>query len=353
VLSGAHDVADARLHRMVAGLTRRGLSVEVLALGKADDAPAGLAGLDTHRRGGLRKRLSDAVRMPWRARGDVLLVLAPDMVATAMLFCLLRGRRLAVDLYEDYVKVVHDRPLGRGQRVAATMFMRLAVRLAARAAITSVADDHVPPRQARHRLVVRNYPDPQMLPAPSPREPDPRAVYIGDVRRTRGLHMMLAALELAPEWSLDVVGPVSPADRAWLDGWLVRSDAAHRVRFHGRQPPAVAWQKAVGAHVGLSLLADTPAFRDAVPSKLYEYFAVGLPVLATPLPRVARILAQSGGGVTVSTPAEAAEVLRQWAETPEELKRYADGGTEWVGRVLARSAPYDDLASAISQLVAA
>ena len=110
---------------------------------------------------------------------------------------------------------------------------------------------------------------------------------------------MLAAVEAAPGWELDVVGPVAAADRAWLDDWFATSPAASRVRFHGRKPPKQAWALARGAWVGLSLLDDTPAFRDAVPSKLYEYLAAGLAVVTTPLPRAAAIVTESAAGVVV------------------------------------------------------
>ena len=40
LLSSGHDVADARLHRHCAALRRAGLRVEVIAKGRAEDAPA-------------------------------------------------------------------------------------------------------------------------------------------------------------------------------------------------------------------------------------------------------------------------------------------------------------------------
>src|SRR2546423_1480843 len=133
-------------------------------------------------------------------------------------------------------------------------------------------------RAAPPRLAVRSAPGGTYLPEPSDPGPVPRAIYIGDVRRSRGLPVMLAAVEAAPGWELDVVGPVAAADQAWLDDWIATSPAASRVRFHGRKPPSQAWALALGAWVGLSPLDDTPAFPDAVPTKLYEYLAAGLAV---------------------------------------------------------------------------
>jgi glycosyltransferase involved in cell wall biosynthesis len=351
-VSGGHDVADARLHRLVNALVRRELSVEVVGLGDRAGAPPGVAVVRTHPRQSLSRRLRDALTLPWTAQGRVLVVIAPEMVPSAWLARKMRKRRrLAVDVYEDYAKLAQDRPLGPVRRAAAVAVVRLATALSARADLTSVADAHVPPSRARRRLVVRNLPDLTTLPPPTDREPQPRAVYIGDVRRSRGLVTMLTALEQAPAWSLDVVGPVAAADQSWLDAWLATSAAAPRLRLHGRLPPASAWQLASGAWIGLSLLDDTPAFRDAVPSKLYEYAAVGLPSVATPLPRVVELLGESGAGVVVDDAAAAAAEMREFAADPGRLDTLRGRALAWAESLAADGSPYDDWAAEVARLV--
>jgi glycosyltransferase involved in cell wall biosynthesis len=163
---------------------------------------------------------------------------------------------------------------------------------------------------------------------------------------------MLAAVEAAPGWELDVVGPVAAADQAWLDEWIATSPAASRVRFHGRKPPLQAWALARGAWVGLSLLDDTPAFRDAVPSKLYEYLAAGLAVATTPLPRCAELVERSGGGVVVPDAAALSATLRSWAERPESLEPLRAAGAAWAGAAFAGRSGYDELAERVGALAA-
>jgi glycosyltransferase involved in cell wall biosynthesis len=350
MVSGGHDVADARLHRIANALVRAGLRVEVIGLGDPAGAPDDTV-VTTHARGGRTRRMSDAVLLPWRARGRVLFVIAPEMVTFAAVAARLRRRRLVVDVYEDYAKLAHDRAFSVTARTAALALVRLGTAMSARADITSVADEHVPPRTARRRLVVRNLPERDRLPAPAEPVGPPRAVYIGDVRRSRGLQTMLEAIELAPDWSLDVVGAVSAADSEWLDQWQRRSPAAGRVRMHGRMPPAESWRFASGAWAGLSLLADTPAFRDAVPSKVYEYFAVGLPVVATPLPRVRAIVEESGAGAVVVSASDAAAVLQRWSTDPARLALSREAALRWAEDSLPAVSPYDDLAAEVARLL--
>ena len=224
---------------------------------------------------------------------------------------------------------------------------------ARRADLVVVADEHVPPATAPARLVVRNAPAGGYLPGPTAPGPVPRALYIGDVRRSRGLAVMLAAVEAAPGWELDVVGPVAGADRAWLDAWTATSPAAARVRFHGRMPPHAAWALARGAWVGLSLLEDTPAFRDAVPSKLYEYLAAGLAVATTPLPRAAAIVTESAAGVVVPDASALSATLRGWAEEPAALLPLRAAALTWSQAAFAGASGYDLLAQRLRLLAGA
>jgi glycosyltransferase involved in cell wall biosynthesis len=234
--------------------------------------------------------------------------------------------------------------------LAGRALARLGQRVAARADLTVVADTHLL-EGAPRRLVARNTPDLAMLPEAAGPDARPRALYVGDLRPSRGLFAMLEALALAPQWRLDLVGPVREADQSRLEAFLEgRPGLAERVCLHGRRPPKEAWSLARGAWAGLSLLEDTTAFRDAMPSKVYEYLACGLPVLTTPLPRPAELVAKTGAGAVVAGPAQAAAVLRRWAEDPDEHSRVARAAAA-AGRQVRRDAvDMDRLAAAVRRL---
>jgi glycosyltransferase involved in cell wall biosynthesis len=354
LLSSGHDVADARLHRHCAALRRAGLRVEVIAKGRAEDAPAETEFRSIQPRG-FAGRGVKALTLPAKARGRVLITMDPDLIPAARARRLFGyGRRLAVDLHEDYVALLDDRAWAKGAAgKVAKIWARSAISLSRGADLTVVADQHVPPEKAGRRLVVRNLPDLTLLPERGELDETPRALYVGDVRESRGLFTMLEAIEQAPEWTLDVVGPVAARDKERLDTWLASSPAAGRVRMHGRMPPAAAWRLARGAWAGMSLLHSTPAFESAIPSKIYEYLACGMPVLSSPIKRAAELVDKAGAGAVVADAAEAGATLRAWSgESRAEFELLRNAAREWAERDLGATNPHDLLAEAVAQLVA-
>ncbi|SDU86725.1 glycosyltransferase [Jiangella alkaliphila] len=350
IVSAGHDVADARLHKIAAALVRQGLSVEVFGLGDVTGGPRD-ARVVTSPRGSLIRRAFRAVNSPLRCRAKVLITLDPDVVPVARAVGALRGRKVVVDVHEDYARLLADRAWARGALgLGAKLVVRLSTKLAASADITSVVDHHIPPTTARHRMVVENMPDLGLLSSADGVDPEPRAVYVGDLRESRGLFDMVEAVARVPEWTLDLVGPVAPGDAARLRERLLEPDVAGRVRLHGRKPPAEAWRIVAGAWVGLVFLRETPAFREAMPTKLYEYLASGMPVLTTRLPRQAALVEQTGAGVVVDSVDDAASALRRWSESRTELDVLAKAAHDWATAQQGAS-PYDELAVAVARLL--
>jgi glycosyltransferase involved in cell wall biosynthesis len=351
VVTSGHDVADARLHRLVAALHRRGLSVEVLGLGDPSGAPAG-APTRTRPRPGLAGRAALAARYALAARGRVLLTLDPDSLVAARVVGAVRRRPVVADVHEDYGRLVQDRDWSVGLLgVLGRLLVGAADRSAGTAALTLVSDEHVPPRRARRRMVLRNEADLRLVGAPAEPDPQPRACYVGDVRPSRGLFAMLDAVAAAPGWTLDVVGPVREADRPAVEKRCRAADLAGRVRWHGRRPPHEAWALVAGAWAGLALLDDTPAFRDALPSKVYEYLATGIVPVVTDLPRQRALIEEVGAGAVVANAAEAAAVLRSWAADPSSWQRARVATLAWSAAREDAGTAYDRAAEAVEEVL--
>lgn len=329
VLSVAEDTRDARFHRILAALQEAGLSTTAVGVGDPTYLPTASMEVMPIRPSPAR-RIPIAVHLAWQADAGTLVTLDPAAAVAAWPVARIRGRRLVVDVHEDYAAIVADRAWAHGVRGLAARVAVAAATFAARHAdLTIVADDHVPPRHAPRRLVVRNIPDATSMPTPAPRSGPPRAVYVGALTATRGLDSMLAAVAAAPAWHLDLVGDLGDRDEPTLRSQVADLDLVDRVTWHRRLPPEQAWEVARGAWVGLALLAPTPAYVAAMPTKLYEYAMMELPVLATDLPRMRRFITDNDLGTITSDAMNAASQLRRWGRDPSPLDGHVAAAATW------------------------
>jgi glycosyltransferase involved in cell wall biosynthesis len=351
LITSADQVTDARLHRLSNAILKNGMPVDIWALGNESDTPAGST---FHKAPGGKSKTARIMRdltLPFKADGEVVIVVAPDLIPLTYLITRVRGQKMVADVHEDYVKLLRDRTWARGAiGILARVIAKSATYFAAKADLTTVADLQVPPFNARKRMVIKNLPDISLITLSGELSASPRAIYIGDIRKSRGLHQMLEVAEQTPDWSFDLVGNIAENEIEFVKNWQQNSTASARVKFHGRLSPKNSWKFAEGAWVGLALLESTPAFVEAVPSKLYEYAAAGLATISTPLPRCVELINQSGGGAIATSTDEISGLLSNWAKDPAPLITMRQRALTWSREVLKSEEQYQAFASAIRSL---
>lgn len=216
-------------------------------------------------------------------------------------------------------------------------------------------------RLRRRPTVVRNITD--LRPPPMPTGALRKRLGIGDSplilhqgapAPDRGAEELIRAMTAVPDAHLVFLGS-SPFDgfEERLRGLAERGEIAARVHFLPSVPLDELLEWTADADVGISLLQDTcDNHRLALPNKLFEYMAAGVPVVVSDLPEVAELVQSRGVGLVVppSRPEAIAAGIHEviaYGKAPELRTRIANAAAElsWPRERYRLTTVYDELTS--------
>ena len=129
----------------------------------------------------------------------------------------------------------------------------------------------------------------------------PVLAYLGSLDPARQIGMLLEALALlhrrgVPARLLLVGAAPREVDIAALRQQAGRLGVAEAVDFTGPLPMPEAWQRVRTADVALAAIPPGPLHDVSSPTKVVEYLALGVPVVASRIPDQEALLAACGGG---------------------------------------------------------
>ncbi|HWP00768.1 MAG TPA: glycosyltransferase [Methylococcus sp.] len=164
-------------------------------------------------------------------------------------------------------------------------------------------------------------------------------IYLGVIYSQRQSEVMLQAMQWVrrevPEALLLVVGDAeTPSERAWFEQWIEREGLQDHVWITGWLPREQAWAYLRHAEIGVSAFARTPVFEVASPTKIGEYLAVGIPVVANDQPDQAYLLRETGGGLCVPlTPEGFAGGILALLKDPKRARRMGESGKRRISAI--------------------
>jgi glycosyltransferase involved in cell wall biosynthesis len=281
-----------------------------------------------------------------------------------------RGAHLIVDFHEWFSENVHwdnDKltwvPFPRDWK---SMLQELEARCLTEASATvtvcdSIADAMVDELGGRRPHIVRNIPSLSALPT---REYPPLkqqlglpessfvVLWQGGTGPTRMIEPIIEALAFAPRCLFVVRGPSLQFFGEDYRALAERLGVGDRLVLVGPVPSGDVVAAARGADAGIwTLPALCRNFTYALPNKIFEYIASGLPVLAAHYPEAKRLLVEHDIGLTFDPydPRSIAAAINQLVDDPAQADRFRantsvalqrlDADDEWRKLVTV----YDDL----------
>ena len=118
-------------------------------------------------------------------------------------------------------------------------------------------------------------------------------VYVGTLQFWKGLDTLLRAMSLTPALRLRIIGDGNEKERAEVRRLVRELGLETRVELAGRLPQHQLPAAIAGAACAVHALPPEHAIaaRFTSPLKLFEYMALGLPIVASDLPSVREVLA--------------------------------------------------------------
>jgi glycosyltransferase involved in cell wall biosynthesis len=193
--------------------------------------------------------------------------------------------------------------------------------------------------------------DPARIPARTGSGPEQDSsivlAYLGTLDVNRHLDVLVDMLANLRNCGMDatllMVGDAeNPRDRLMLERRAEQRGVLAHLEITGFLPQAQAWARVQEADLGLSPFYPTPILTSTSPTKLVEYMALGLPVVANDHPDQRLVLRESRAGIRVPWGAQHFARAVRWLmkRSPSERAAMGARGRAWAeaNRTYARIA---------------
>jgi glycosyltransferase involved in cell wall biosynthesis len=332
LLSAAHPSDDMRVVRKE-GESLAAAGWAVTHLSPAPARPIGPVAVETVPRTARRHRWRALYARAMALRPRVIHASEPDAWIIAWLAARRTGARLVLDVHEHYPSRLDARLPAWLRPVAQGAIRRVMRALGRRADAVVLAKDGLAQDFPGARCIaVRNHAlVPEQLPRRRHGAGPVTLLHLGAIGVARGWPVLLEALALCPaETRLLVIGRFTDGSEAAFHAAAAGRGLAGRITCTGWLPAEAAMARAAMADINLILFQPGEEnHRLALPHKLFDGMALGLPVIA---PRfatgVAEIVEGSGCGLLVDVTAPAA-IAAAVAELGDADRRAALGEAGW------------------------
>jgi len=342
ILTTAHSPFDERIfHKEAKSLAEAGYEVVIVAPFLRSEQKEGIkiqAVAPLSSRTDRIWRLKALYRAALQEKADIYHFHDPDLVPVGLLLSRRHRKPVIYDVHEYYGDSLLTRywiPKPMRKFVARTVDHLEKWSARSFAGIITV-NSHMAElfrRKNPEGEILHNYPLKRQFEFPRPETIKPPAIlYLGGITRERGLEVILRAMPLVrekhPEAVCELVGPVDTADLgpefSDLTPWLKRGNVRLRGKVPYEQVPEILAQSSIA----LVPLLPTLNYQKAIPVKLLEYMAAGLPVIGSRFGYIEEIVEKNQCGLLTEpgSPESLSHDICSLLDDPKKALSYGQNG---------------------------
>ena len=354
IFTTVHPPFDTRtFHKEAKTLARAGYDVTLIVQHDRDEVVEGVKIIALSKP---RNRLTRIFGLTWRAfrlalrqKADVYHFHDPELLAVGVLLKLFTRSKVIYDVHEDVPKQILNKswlPLWTRKPLSVVYEIVERICLPFIDVIVIAEDSYIDNYRGRENVIaIRNYPFLTNLTIDSadgnPGEnsvQDFRVTYVGGITKLRGALELIEALRVLKEAAyqtvvLRLIGPLFPRT---LERELNNLIQQYGLEKNVRIPGPVAHEKVASilarSNIGVAILHPDPNYVESLPTKLFEYMAAGLPVMASNFPLWREIVEGNNCGLCVDPldPKATAQAIEYLLTHPEEARRMGENGRRAV-----------------------
>ncbi len=159
--------------------------------------------------------------------------------------------------------------------------------------------------------------------------------YMGSISEKRGILTTIEALRILKNDGVNIrfecVGPIYGYSQKQLLELCVTYNL-DSVFFHGKMAAHEGWSVVNECDIGIATLHPIPNYIESYPTKLFEYMAMGLPVITSNFPLYEKIIVDAKCGICVDplNPREIAHAINSLVVDSELAVKMGDNGRKAV-----------------------
>jgi glycosyltransferase involved in cell wall biosynthesis len=319
-MTSAHPADDIRIfHKECVSLAKAGLEVFLVATNTEDQKKDGvnIIAVDIPKKGRWTRMLftSKAVyNKALQLNADIYHFHDPELLRFALKLKK-KGKIVIYDAHEDVPKQILDKYWipGFARKLVAKFFMKyemyISRRISGVVSVTEIICNRFNTVNSNVEMIA-NYPlleEAKTLDNLFEYKQSEQICYVGALFEKRGVKELVESMEYCNA-RLVLAGTFSPpefeAEVQALEGW-------RKVNYLGQINRNEILNVLKSSHVGIVTLHPTSSYQEALPIKMFEYMAAGIPVIASDFPLWRTILENENCGICVDplNPREIGEAI--------------------------------------------